>query len=1036
MKRSVFLSTFLFAAVLSPITLQAYNCAPPLEARLSVLELRVGDFHGENVIEGFDPNVFSYDVRFPESESVGVLWVRTNHPSTKIDVEYDGVPVQLRGQSVAKLDVPLGSSELTIHVTRRGPTPDSNTYVVRIERVPVFACTEQGIREAIAYGGGPNFFDCDGPTHVPTAAEIVIDNDVVLDGEGNMIVDAGGGGAGGAGFAAGEVAPKANGPHRVFSIPEGVTAELIGFTITGGVTAEAGGGILNEGTFSLAASTVTGNHADIGGGIRNFETGTLVVIDSSVIENTALRWGGGIHSRGHADVVDTTVSGNAAELGGGGLTNFTATMTVNGCTVADNSASGILNFGGDLMVTNTAVSGNQSDYDGGGISNVEGGTATLDNTTVSFNSGLYGGGIANREGSMALVGTTVYVNTATGLGGGIFNEAATLTMIHGEVSRNTALSSHGGGILNGGGASATLQNIRVSFNSAFNGGGISNDSLDTTMTLIGATVEENTAINDGGGINNGGTLRLVDSVVAMNTADNIGGGIQSFSGSTELIRTTVSGNAANNGMGGGIQNSVQATLSLTNSTVSGNSADRGGGISSVGTLTLTDSAVSANTATEAGGGLRNEAGGTLVVNRTTVSSNAAGTWTGGIRNYGFAQVIDTTVSNNTAVNGGAGITNRPGGNMTIAGVTVWGNTTPGRTSGIGNAGIMTVTNTTVSANETGEARGAIGNLAAGSMNLVSSTVSGNIGLSGPSALYNEGLMTLRNNIIDGDCEVLAPWESFGGNIESPGNTCDLWHPEDQFFVTPEQLNLGPLQDNGGPTWTHALLPGSVAIDFAEDCVDAEGSPLLTDQRGGPRPQGPACDSGAFELSGGGGPGGESTTWEANTTPAGSNGGPTATGGGCEVFVTALETTINFSVTITLDVASDGANNVTTGWAVEAQQFLLPTLGNAAELGGLTIAAEVTDATGGPIESGLTPAAQGSLIGDFTTGDILSLATPGEITEGSATVTPTGASGSTYNVNWNGEFSLDLTLGGEPLITIDGSDCTFDVQGTGVDIPVP
>ncbi|MBW2381867.1 MAG: hypothetical protein JRG70_20445, partial [Deltaproteobacteria bacterium] len=111
MKRSVFLSTFLFAAVLSPITLQPYTCGPPpAEARLAILELRVGSFSGENTIEGFNSNLFSYDVRFPESESVGVLWVKTNHPSTSVDVEYDGLPVRLVCQSVAELEVPLGSS--------------------------------------------------------------------------------------------------------------------------------------------------------------------------------------------------------------------------------------------------------------------------------------------------------------------------------------------------------------------------------------------------------------------------------------------------------------------------------------------------------------------------------------------------------------------------------------------------------------------------------------------------------------------------------------------------------------------------------------------------------------------------------------------------------------------------------------------------------------------------------------------------------------------------------------------------------------
>jgi hypothetical protein len=75
------------------------------------------------------------------------------------------------------------------------------------------------------------------------------------------------------------------------------------------------------------------------------------------------------------------------------------------------------------------------------------------------------------------------------------------------------------------------------------------------------------------------------------------------------------------------------------------------------------------------------------------------------------------------------------------------------------------------------------------------------------------------------------WISNGYNIESPGDTCGFDQTGDQTSV-PDPM-LGPLQDNGGPTMTHALLPSSVAIDKipVEDCVDMEGAPLMTDQRG-------------------------------------------------------------------------------------------------------------------------------------------------------------------------------------------------------------
>jgi hypothetical protein len=72
---------------------------------------------------------------------------------------------------------------------------------------------------------------------------------------------------------------------------------------------------------------------------------------------------------------------------------------------------------------------------------------------------------------------------------------------------------------------------------------------------------------------------------------------------------------------------------------------------------------------------------------------------------------------------------------------------------------------------------------------------------------------------------------------------------DQASITPEELNLEPLQNNGGPTLTQLPGPGSAAIDVVEpeDCMDAEGDPPTRDHRGIARPQGPRCDMGAVEA---------------------------------------------------------------------------------------------------------------------------------------------------------------------------------------------
>jgi hypothetical protein len=88
--------------------------------------------------------------------------------------------------------------------------------------------------------------------------------------------------------------------------------------------------------------------------------------------------------------------------------------------------------------------------------------------------------------------------------------------------------------------------------------------------------------------------------------------------------------------------------------------------------------------------------------------------------------------------------------------------------------------------------------------------------------------------------------SSGHCIESPGDTCGLTGPNDQTSVTPTELGLGSLRDNGGLTMTLLPAAGSVAIDSAT-CFDLDGEPVAGDQRGVSRPQGDQCDVGAVEV---------------------------------------------------------------------------------------------------------------------------------------------------------------------------------------------
>jgi hypothetical protein len=262
-------------------------------------------------------------------------------------------------------------------------------------------------------------------------------------------------------------------------------------------------------------------------------------------------------------------------------------------------------------------------------------------------------------------------------------------------------------------------------------------------------------------------------------------------------------------------------------------------------LILNDSTVSENTGGGTGGILSS---GTLTLNTSTVSRNAAlwpSSWGGGISSSGEATLIDSTISDNAAANGG-GVFN--GGTLTLNRCTVSGNTAVHGGGINSEREILTLTNSTVSGNIALETGGGI--LTRRTATLISCTLSENRADLGNAIIFTDGESTLVNTVIDGDCYVdgWAVVASNGGNIESPDDSCGLNPLTDQVNVPELALNLGPLQDNGGPTLTQA--PGGiVAIDAIEieDCVDADGQPLLVDQRGFGRPEGTKCDVGALEV---------------------------------------------------------------------------------------------------------------------------------------------------------------------------------------------
>ncbi len=333
------------------------------------------------------------------------------------------------------------------------------------------------------------------------------------------------------------------------------------------------------------------------------------------------------------------------------------------------------------------------------------------------------------------------------------------------------------------------------------------------LTLDGLTVQNGRCSGScatssflGGGIyNNGGTLTVISSTLSVNQA-TAGGGIYNNGGTLTVISSTLSANLAHDA-GGGMYNSGSSPT-LTNVTFSDNGATDlaafiggGGGMyNSGGSPTLTNVTFSTNSA-PFGGGMYNSGGSPTLTNVTFSDNSAFAGGGGGMYNSeGSPTLTDVTFSSNTAFSDGGGMYNY--------------------------SSSPTLTNVTFSTNS------AINYGGGGMYNYSSSP-----------KLMNT---LIANSASGGDCvnSALSALNGASSNnlIEGIGsNACGLTNGVNGNIIG-QDPNLGPLANNGGFTQTHALLAGSPAIDAGTNT----GCPA-TDQRGVTRPQGAACDIGAYEV---------------------------------------------------------------------------------------------------------------------------------------------------------------------------------------------
>lgn len=381
----------------------------------------------------------------------------------------------------------------------------------------------------------------------------------------------------------------------------------------------------------------------------------------------------------------------------------------------------------------------------------------------------------------------------------------------------------------------------------------------STSVLSGLTIADGLVVNSlsppnpdyqpigGAGLSNAGSLSLLGCVITNCLGLQygvFGNGVYNV-GHLLMINCLVAGchNASTYGVdgvpGGGVLN--DGSLTMENCTVFDCSAYYGGGIENEGTGLLTNCIIdSCFSSPEAdGGGILNS--GNLTVLSCRIS-NCWAFWGGGMETWnGTLVVSNSSIVGNSAPDMGGGISLLGGTNL-LTGCTIANNVCYDFGGGIFldmfNGGTTLIVSSTLSGNDNNAFEsqwgGAACGIIQGSLTLISCTICSNTAsISTAAGGGISGTATSQNCIFAGNAALVA--NDFNGTLISQGfnliqdtNGCTIVGDQTGNIYGVDPL-LGPLQDNGGPTWTHALLPGSPAIDQGSSCG------LSTDQRGVPRP---------------------------------------------------------------------------------------------------------------------------------------------------------------------------------------------------------
>ena len=671
---------------------------------------------------------------------------------------------------------------------------------------------------------------------------------------------------------------------------------IIDSTIRNNIATENGGGILariSDGFIDMTVrnSTISGNRAELNGGGLYIEspdqTFEIQLVNSTVSSNTATTGAGGGLYLGETNdslriaLINSTVTQNAATQGAGvhvfhrdSSFEITGTLRLNNSIVADNlgaDCGGELAGGGLFSGERVTSFGHNLDGDGTcltpsvrQISDIPNGAAQLG--PLAANGGrtqthlLMAGSAALDAGDDAVC-TAAPVNGADQRGEprpqGPHCDMGAVEVQPDEgqgVSFTvTKFTDSNDGICD---ADCSLREAIAAANLRPSPDQIQLESGTYLLTIPTLRDSENDSVDEDD--NAIGDLDIADDLVLVgkgaaatiidgNQGDRV---LEVLSTAKVTVEDLTIRNGLMSEMGGGLSNSGTLLLNrvhlVDNRAASAFRIGHGGGLFNDGILMVINSLLANNHAAggEAsygeGGAIRND--GVMTITQSTIQNNSVSDDNdygigGGIVNQGTLQIERSTLTDNHTVRGpGGAIANRLGGRLNVI-------------------------NSTISANGSGSGGGiANGNAFddPGFVLLIHTTIANNIG----GGLYNRGVTTATNTIIAGNlldvdenttaqnCFNEGTFTSLGATLLGNAGNCPSAGPGD---ITVDNTTvftalLGPLADNGGPTLTHALLAGSVAIDRANAATCAMEAVGGVDQRGGARPQGPACDIGAYEAA--------------------------------------------------------------------------------------------------------------------------------------------------------------------------------------------